>query len=633
MRKISVPIAIQSLSDTELEKDLEKYLDYFKKGKVDRVFITVLPGPYTAQFDDDIRSDKFKRTVQFFKENGFETGVWISCFGHGGTLSHEDKNLAGNNYRKITGVMGETAQNGYCPSDENFTADYTERVKYIAELNPDMIMLDDDFRLNLREGYHMGCFCSGHLKEFYRLTGEEIPREKIEGLVFSGGKNKYRDAYMDMLCKTLTDFAVSVRKAIDEVNPEIRAGVCTTPVAWDFDGTDVPGLSKVFAGKTRPFVRTFGAPYHFPYSLIETIENERMQMSWIKNTDPDTEVFSEGDVYPRPRYNVASKQLELFDLILSCDPNNDGCLKYMFDYDYRVGYEEGYIKAHIRNADTVNRVTELFADKQMTGISVFEAMHKIRNAVWDKEKKPDYMFSSLAASLISKNSIPTSYEETGYPVFVGGESARYIPAERLKNGAVLDSGAALILKQRGIDVGLISAESTQCAEGEYYINDEHTISYSGIHAKKLVCSAGAEVLTLIYPQKTPGAYKYENADGTRFLVFAGEFRNIDAFDKQYFNNYYRQHQVTEGIEWAAGKKLPAVCEKNPNLYIMAAKNDKAMSILAVNIFADEIAEPVITLDKAYSSVRFLNCSGDLRGNKLYLSEIPSFGFAAFEVKE
>jgi hypothetical protein len=40
---------------------------------------------------------------------------------------------------------------------------------------------------------------------------------------------------------------------------------------------------------------------------------------------------------------------------------------------------------------------------------------------------------------------------------------------------------------------------------------------------------------------------------------------------------------------------------------------------------------VITLDKQYKSIRFVNCAGRLEGDKVYIEHIPPYGFAAFEV--
>jgi hypothetical protein len=58
-----------------------------------------------------------------------------------------------------------------------------------------------------------------------------------------------------------------------------------------------------------------------------------------------------------------------------------------------------------------------------------------------------------------------------------------------------------------------------------------------------------------------------------------------------------------------------------------------MAIALYNMNFDEIIDPVITLDKNYSEIKFLNCEGTLCGNKVTLSgEIPPYSAAFFEVK-
>lgn len=149
-------------------------------------------------------------------------------------------------------------------------------------MNPDMIMLDDDFRLSSFRSYDMGCFCPLHLKEFYRLIGEEIPRKKIKWLVYTGGRNKYRDAYMDMLKSTLLEFAKKVEKTVHNINKDIRISACLVPSLWDIEGTDGIEIARTFAGETQPYLRFFGAPYHDKYTLVTAIERERLQASWTK---------------------------------------------------------------------------------------------------------------------------------------------------------------------------------------------------------------------------------------------------------------------------------------------------------------------------------------------------------------
>lgn len=636
MYKTSVPIAIQSMREECLEQDLQKYLDYFHRGGIQRVFLALLPGSYTEAFDRDIHSEKLKRSISFFQKNGLEVGVWIGGFGHGSALAHDQSQGKRRDYQKLTGIRGEAMEHGYCPLDEHFTEDYLANVRSIAQLGPDLLMLDDDFRLNGRH-YYFGCFCPLHLKELFRTLGEELSREELEQKVLSGGKNKYRDACLDLFQKTLLDFAKKVRCTLDSVNPQIRCGICLTPSGWDMEGTDGAELAKALAGNTVPFARPFGAPYHCQYDFVVPIEQERLQLHWMKMLDANVETFVEGDVYPRPRYNVTSKCLELYDLAMRCDGQSNGILKYMFDYDIRVGYETGYIENHIRNQELHQEIASLFQGKNPTGVSVFSVPHKIRNFRLPEHPEDTLAnklgaVSTFTASILSKNSIPTCYDSSEYPVMVCGESARYLPLDRLTNGAILDGEAARILTERGVDTGLENWNNEVTCYGEYFLEPEDTITnFADMRFAHLVCRDTAKISSVLLPSRSPGAYTYENADGIRFLVLAGNFQFCNG-NANYFNSYYRQSQMLDGIAWVGRKKLPVVCPRNPNLYLMTARDGNTLSVLMINLFMDDVHAPDLILDQAYTQIRCIHCSGTLDGNVVHLSDLGPYDFAAFEVR-
>lgn len=634
MYKLSVPILIQSLTDD----NLSTYLDLLKQCKAQRVFI----GNSDAIFQPDsiiyTRAAMLEKSIRFFQANGMETGVWASTLGHGGALSHDQEEYSTSDYTYIEGIYGGGNRYGYCPMDPDFTESFRKGIKAIAQMHPDLIMLDDDFRLNNRS-YYMGCFCKLHLQEYYKMIGEVIPPEQLEEKIFTGGKNKYRTAYMELAAKTLLDFAKEMRRAVDEVDPSIRLGACTVYENWDYCGTDAMEIAKAFAGNTKPFIRTIGAPYHAELSLdvklSDVIENTRLQVYWIKQQD--IEAFTEGDVYPRPRYNISSAGLELFDLAMLADGSTDGILKYMIDYTQKPHYEMGYIKRHAKNESLRAEIREIFAGKCPTGVKPVNILHKIEN--WELPDTPPaniatrliMAMQSTACRYLTLNSIPTTYTGTGQPLLILGENARYVEETELHNGAILDIPAAEILQSRGIDVGLMFAEDGNFA-AEYYIADQDTIHGIGNCAlKNIRCKESAQVLSTFLPGEAPASYLYENAQEQRFFVLAQDAFYSEA-NTNYYNNYYRQAQMVEAVEYVGNKKLPAVCLKNPKLYMLTSSDGNAASVLMLNIYQDEVLDPVVQLDKHYSQIRFVNCSGHLEGDKVYLSDIPAFGVAAFEVK-
>ena len=201
----------------------------------------------------------------------------------------------------------------------------------------------------------------------------------------------------------------------------------------------------------------------------------------------------------------------------------------------------------------------------------------------------------------------------------------------MKNGAILDIAAALILKEHGIDTGIISVEDGTF-DYEYYPEaDEKIRDIENNALKKIQCNPNAKVLSTFLPGDSPASYLYENASGLKFLVLAHDLFFSDK-NPSYLNNYCRQAQFISSAEWLCCKKLPAVCTKNPNLYVLASKCETGMSVALLNVNVDEITEPVIKLDKNYTDINFVNCCGKLDGDTVYLSEIQPYGFAAFEIK-
>jgi len=629
MYKLSVPISMRTVND----RTMPIYLEWFQKCRTDRVFLCGFGEIFTEESVLHRDFERIKKAITYFQSNGLEVGLWVNSFGHGMVLSHDARNAIDKGYTPLEGVMGDTVIEANCPWDEKFAEDYRNAIKKLAELKPDLIMLDDDFRMNVR-AYYMGCFCPKHLEDYYRRIGEVVPREELETLIFTGAKNKYRDAYMEMLKDTILGFAEMLRQAVDEVDENIRLGASSGPDNVDYSGTDLLTIARTFAGKTKPFTRIIGAPY-WRWHLTSVIEDSRMMAHWYENQG--VEVFAEGDVYPRPRYNVPSKRLELFDFMLRAEGTTNGILKYMFDYSQKPEYETGYADMHVRRLPVRDGIGELFEGKRAIGIRAFCAEHKMEN--WDlPEKCPDQIakrlarhgYRSTAGRLLSQNGIPSSYDKTEYPVFACGENARYISEEDLKHGAILDATGARILMERGIDTGLVSEKSVKVA-GEYFEAKEDTIrGFKDVDTKELICKEEVTVLSTFVPTESPAAYTYENEKGQRFYVLAHDLFMSEECPN-YFNNYYRQAQTIEAIEWLCGKKLPATCVKHPNLYILAASDGDKMSVAISNIFMDEVFEPVIQLDRIYREIRFLNCTGILNGDKVILSDIPAYGFIAFEV--
>ena len=634
MYKRSMPISFQSVNI----ENAHVYLDLLKKCKADRVFICCVGYPYIKSSPIYTQTEKIKELISYFKQNELEVGLWVDAFGHGGALVGQEY-VDSDSYVRFRGIDGKSAAQAFCPSDDKFLSDYCEGIKILASLNPDLIMLDDDFRVNGRGSYYLGCFCENHLKRFYELVGEEVPLCDIERLITTGEKNKYRDAFYDMIAEILLGFAKKLRAVVDEINPKIRLGTSSSFEAIDNSGTDFIEIAKAFAGDTKPFTRVAGAPY-WSQNVIPVVEVSRLEFSYGK--DSGVELFAEGDTYPRVRTDIPSKSLEIFEAMLLADGSGDGILSYIFDYLQKPDYEMEYAKRFIRNEERRLKIQEVFDGKKAVGVRVFNAMHKSRNYSMPNEviKNSFRYFEScralaIGSNILSMNSIPTCHAESEYPILLFGENAKYVELNDLKNGAIIDVRAAEILQKRGIDVGLVSATKKSFINEYYSVLDGGAFSIQHPHTQEISVKDGVIVESYFLPDNTPSSYRYENKDGLKFFLIACDYMNFDGgFGSNYLCNFYRQQQLKDAIYWLCGKKLPAFVAKNPNLYLLCKKSEnEELSIAFANVSIDDVFDAIVELDGNYDIINSYNLDCSINGDKLNVKYIGPYGFSFVTLKK
>lgn len=575
----------------------------------------------------------------FFEERGIEVGVWISSLGHGGALVQDDPDALkrADRYEKLVGLEGTTCGDSFCPTGEAFVHDYVEWFGRIAETGVKMIMIDDDYRLSLRSCGN-GCCCDRHMAEYCERIGETVTREQLKELVFSGGPSKYRDAWLDMGRDALIGLAKKIRARVDEVNPEVRMGVCAVMTTWDVDGVNAMELTRALAGHTKPFLRTIGAPYWSANQpmlrrLSYVIGVSRMQRWWCEGEG--IELFSEGDAYPRPRYCTPASFLEMFDMALRADGGWDGILKYMIDYSSSVRYEKGYIDRMARNRPAYEWIEKHLSGGRAEGADIISRMERLRGAVLPEgmtyNEVNDAFFFPSAVMMAGDCCIPTAFGTRGAHMAFG-ENGRYITEEQLADGAVLDIGAAMILAERGVDVGLEKAGEMQDVSGlEFFPGEDERVAVGLLRRHRDVeLKKGAQVLSRIGEHVT--AYRYENARGQRFIVYPFD---MDASwgALGVGRSYCRQRQLISGLEWAGRKRLPAVLTGQPDVYIICKRTEEGMTVGLWNLSADYIPEAEIRLDGAYELAGIFGGEGRTEGESVRLEgDIAPFAFVGILLK-
>ena len=400
MYKISVPI----MATTITENNKKDYLALFKNAGASRIFIAL--SDYTIP-------PTLGENIAFFKQNGFEVGVWLSTIGHGFVLSHTE-DVTDLKFIPITNIEGEERPHANCPLDENFSDFIARLVADIAKLGCDIVMLDDDFRLS-QHGKHLCSACKNHLNRIGQILGETITREEIKPYIISGKPNKYRNAWLKAQSDSLIDFSKRIRSEVDKETPDVTVCVCTAYAPWDADDLDVAKVARILAGNHQPILRLTGAPYwatqQRKYPLIAVFEIARMLASFVQNEGFD--LMSEGDVYPRPRYTCPASYLELYDAVTRADGSYNGILKYMFDYVAGPDFETGYLKLHKDNAPFYKRLAKMFPNGANAGVRIITNPHTMKNADLDISAPKIYSPVPQDGAMLGLCGIPTIYRGKG----------------------------------------------------------------------------------------------------------------------------------------------------------------------------------------------------------------------------
>lgn len=647
---LSIPI-INSMSD---EKTRGDYLDLFYRAGADRVFLFV-DNPFGDREKLAEAMTQLKENMAFYthptRQNcegltGLEVGVWIGGLGHGGPLAH-DKAAKSGSYTKIRGLSnGGESGDSFCPLDPDYRAMYIDFVTEIAKTGAPMIMIDDDLRLAFHGPAVLGCACDRHMALFNKrakaagLADHDYTREELASFLFTGPAVPLRKVWLDLMGDTLRDFARDLRAAVDSVNPAIRLGHCACLSTWDMDGVDSVELARIFAGNTRPFLRLIGAAYwnanhNFRTTGMGSLTDLiRMQTAWCRELAPEMELMSEGDVYPRPRFNVPASFLESYHQALTAAGMPD-ILKYMIDYSHEPYYETGYIRLHERGQILRDQIADAYAGTEDAGVYVYEAMHKLADmdCTGISEHEIFTRFVPASVNFVSRLGLPAAFTRTKYTptTLVFGENAKTVPAEALEGSLILDAVSAQILTDRGVDVGLVSAEPMAKPASETLGVQKYTypVDTAG-RFWRMNTAEGAYALSS-YDNGAPALYAYKRPNGKPVLVYAFDMESVN-FGSVYMKNYSRRRQILQHGEL----DIPVAVDEDPGLYVICRKNENKMAVGMWNFGMDIVLpQEKIRFDENYRTILPIG-KGDVMGMgtaAAYLDEIPPYCFGGFVVKK
>ena len=397
------------------------------------------------------------------KDSGIEVGVLVqSTLGHGWSGKVP---LTGEPWQNIVKI-DEGKSSRICLLDPGFRRYVIHNIRQLVRDGTPFLMLDDDFGLRWRE-----CICPLHLAEFSEALGRKITQEEAEDML----KNRPWDdpevkIISDLRRKDITDFAVEIRKAVDEENPAVECIMCSPCNGQGF--TDSVALA--LAGKTAPCIRVDDSIYGEQNPLVFYRLTRRIHM--VRHQNPNVHAFiDEADTFPQNYYSESAAvfHAHLVNAVLN---GLNGAKLWMSEF------------SSITEENTQERYEKIFAENR----GLYESLHQtLDGAEWQGPvsflSRPPFLLHILktfeafdgqdwTVSMLGPLGYPVNYQEPGrYPVnTLTADILPYLDDAQLheifRHGVLIDSGAAKRLTERGF-ASLMGVRATN-GTSDYFFSSE-----------------------------------------------------------------------------------------------------------------------------------------------------------------
>ena len=541
-------------------------------------------------------------------------------------------------YNFAVDQKGVEAQGSACPLDDVFRQQTGERLKIWAETKPDVIWIDDDYRLHNhgtplfavsegKSGYQdFYCFCDKHISRFNRENGTNLTRGELVGEILKAGKpSEIRNKYFDFLNKTMIETAEWVEKSVHSVSPDTRIALMTSiPDIHTAEGRNWNDVLTAFSGKYAPIVRPHFGPYseNAPRDFINCYKMLDQSIEQIRETyDGEIDFCPEIE---NTRYTVWSKSVAAttFQLRLAAFSGCKDITLALHDLDGGALSDETlYEKMLIKEKKRLDKLVSLkLGDSERIGVGIPTSGDSAKNYILKDGEGYERLggcYRSVENYLL-RMGIPCKYEiakryTNEYHgegvVALDGYSANFLSDGQLRNifkgGVFLDGAALEILLQRGFGEyigvescvrrkGSINCEiiKTNKRKDGTYIRLPSRIGVNKSFAVKP--SACTHILSeFVNPrgEKFPAMIYFENKTGGRVAVYPA--------DRDFGDGFFTHHRVAffKDVFSMLNASLPRIDVHNSALAVVRKKADKTYYFIA-NFSADNIGKVVIN-GKAY----------------------------------
>lgn len=252
MKKFKNCLRIQIVPNHYEDERISSVLEFCKKYEFQDVMLFINAEDY---FHGHITKEEaapwvetIKKAKRILNDNGISVSLnpWIE-------MGHNDRGRRlkkGQNFNNMVDYEGKKLDVVACPLCGEWKKYLFEYYEYlIKEIQPDVIWVEDDFRLhNHGDLKYGGCFCPLHMEEFNKEAGTNYSREEfVEGLFGEKADKKIRETWLNVNRRIMAELAKEIGDKVRSLGYNTKIGLMSSGVnSHCLEGRDWTAITDGF---------------------------------------------------------------------------------------------------------------------------------------------------------------------------------------------------------------------------------------------------------------------------------------------------------------------------------------------------------------------------------------------------
>ena len=462
---------MQRLGGVATSKYNDEYIEMITKnpGSCDDVWIATKYG-YPKNETHREFADFWKVEAEKFRKNGIGVSMQISnTLGHGKYMMASDCSglvFEGSPARKLVGHDGSVADYCFCWRDEFFRDYLCEHLSYYAEIKPDRIWFDDDFRPSNHAPVEYGCYCDDCIKTFNEKHGASFTRETLVEEFLHGDK-AWREKYIAFIREGMAGLMRAMCETIHAVSPETKFGYQHGAYgAYAGYGYDhIYDVMKEVSGEA-PATRPGGGSYndHNPNDFL----HKSLYINWQNSMMPDYVKMKAPEIENLPfvAFGKSPAGTAFETSFYMANGNTDMSYSMLMTRKEPLEYHMKEFRLFSQHRKYWEEMSKYNYDSYQAGLRYYYSKY-----IWKKDLLPEEGMEKINEQPyleildMLRTAIPMVYDQKDNDIIIlHPESAKLLQPEDvefLKGKNIVTDGESIhILKEKGYDFGIDTREIT-----------------------------------------------------------------------------------------------------------------------------------------------------------------------------